>query len=140
IGTFRALRAVGRAMGDRTPQLLSYKAVRYPAMSAFFAHPSRIPYADAVVDTASLVSNTLIDKGLDASYELPEPIDPRVPITIAWGRRDLVLPIYQLPRVRKLLPHARFITVPGVGHVPMSDNPELIASILLAGSEQPDGV
>lgn len=139
IGTFRALRSVGRSMGSSAPRLLSHKVVRYPAMAAFFAHPSRIPYDDAVIDTASLLENTLIDKGLDASYALPEPTEPYVPVTIAWGRRDLVLPIYQLPRVRKLLPHARVITVPGVGHVPMSDNPELIASILLAGSEMPTG-
>lgn len=135
IGTFRVLRALARGMGDRAPQLLSYRAIRYPALSAFFAHPSHIPYADAVIDTASLKSNALVDKGLEAAFELPIATEPDVPITIAWGRRDLVLPIYQRAVAKRMLPHARFITVPGVGHVPMSDNPELIASILLAGSE-----
>lgn len=135
IGTFRVLRALGRGMGDHAPKLLSYRAVRYPAISAFFAHPSRVPYDDAVVDTASLLSNALVDKGLEAAFELPVATEPAVPITIAWGRRDLVLPIYQRSVAKRMLPHARFITVPGVGHVPMSDNPELIASILLAGSE-----
>jgi pimeloyl-ACP methyl ester carboxylesterase len=137
IGTFQVLRSLTRGMGDHAPKLLSYKAVRYPAISAFFAHPSRVSYDDAVVDAASLLSNTLVDKGLDATFELPVAAEPRVPITIAWGRRDLVLPIYQMARAKKNLPHARFITVPGVGHVPMTDNPELIASILLSGSEPP---
>lgn len=137
IGTFRLLRSLARGMGTRAPQLLSHKVIRYPAISAFFAHPSRVPYDDAVVDTASLVSNTFVDEGLDAIFELPVAAEPRVPITIAWGQRDLVLPIYQKAVARRNLPHARFITVPGVGHVPMSDNPELIASILLAGSESP---
>lgn len=135
IDTFRILRSAGRSMGSRAPQLLSYKAIRYPAIGAFFAHPSRVPYADAVVDAASLISNTFVDRGLDEAFELPVAAEPRVPITVAWGRRDLVLPIYQRAVAKRNLPHARFITVPGVGHVPMSDNPELIASILLAGSE-----
>ncbi|OZF07939.1 alpha/beta hydrolase [Rhodococcus sp. 15-1154-1] len=135
IGTFRVLRTLARGMGEHAPRLLSFKAVRYPAISAFFAHPSRVPYADAVVDTASLVSNTFVDEGLDAVFELPVAAEPQVPITIAWGRRDLTLPIYERAVAKRNLPHATFITVPGVGHVPMSDNPELIASILLAGSE-----
>lgn len=137
IGTFRVLRTLARGMGTRSPQLLSYKAIRYPAVAAFFAHPSRVSYDDAVIDSASLVSNTFVDQGLDAMFELPVASEPHVPITIAWGRRDLVLPIYERAVARRNLPHARFITVPGVGHVPMTDNPELIASILLAGSESP---
>jgi pimeloyl-ACP methyl ester carboxylesterase len=32
------------------------------------------------------------------------------------------------------LPHARFVPLPGCGHVPMTDDPVLVASVLLDGS------
>jgi pimeloyl-ACP methyl ester carboxylesterase len=62
------------------------------------------------------------------------PVDESVPVTVAWGRRDLVLPVYQAPLVRRTFPQADVRTYPGLGHVPMSDDPELVASILLRGS------
>jgi pimeloyl-ACP methyl ester carboxylesterase len=53
---------------------------------------------------------------------------------VAWGRRDLILPVYQARRVRKSFPQARLLVLPGIGHVPMSDDPDLIGTILLGGS------
>lgn len=135
MSTFRGLRAVARRFGTHAPELLKYRAVRYPAMSAFFARPSQVTYRSAVVDTASLTSNALIDAGLDSDFDFPPMTTPAVPVTVAWGRRDLILPVYQARKVTRSFPHAKVMVVPGVGHVPMSDNPELVASILLAGSE-----
>lgn len=134
--TFKALRLLARGMGSHAPAALRYKAIRYPALSAFFAHPSRISYESAVVDTASLTTNAMLDTDLTDQFSFPPVSNPPVPVTVAWGSRDLVLPVYQRRNVTGVFPHARIIKVPGVGHVPMTDNPELIASILLAGSEQ----
>ena len=35
---------------------------------------------------------------------------------------------------QKVLPAATHLRLPGCGHVPMSDNPTLVAEVLLAGS------
>jgi pimeloyl-ACP methyl ester carboxylesterase len=57
-----------------------------------------------------------------------------VPVTIAWAARDLVLPPWQAEVARQKLPHATHITMRGVGHVPMTDNPTFVAEVLLRGS------
>jgi pimeloyl-ACP methyl ester carboxylesterase len=57
-----------------------------------------------------------------------------VPVTITWGSRDVVLPPYQAKVAQRLLPQAMSVRLPGCGHVPMSDNPDLVARVLLAGS------
>ncbi|MDV6267724.1 MULTISPECIES: alpha/beta fold hydrolase [Rhodococcus] len=135
IGTFQALRSTAKLFGDGLPRALQYKLIRYPALAAFFAHPSHVDYSAALADCRSLISNELVDLGMELDFVLPPIVNPAVPVTVAWGRRDLILPVYQAQRVKKPFPQAKLIVLPGVGHVPMTDSPELISSILLAGSE-----
>ncbi|MFS8522878.1 MAG: alpha/beta fold hydrolase [Micromonosporaceae bacterium] len=54
-----------------------------------------------------------------------------VPVTVAWGERDRILPPREAARAREALPWARHVTLPGCGHVPMSDDPELVALTIL---------
>jgi pimeloyl-ACP methyl ester carboxylesterase len=57
-----------------------------------------------------------------------------VPVTIAWGVHDRLLPYAtQAPRARALLPHARHVTL-GVGHVPFYDDPPVIVETIRAGA------
>lgn len=60
---------------------------------------------------------------------------PEVPVTIAWGGRDFLFRRPRAEAVIRLIPHARLLRLPGCGHVPMNDNPELVAHVLLTGSE-----
>ncbi|HJT03530.1 MAG TPA: alpha/beta hydrolase [Pseudonocardiaceae bacterium] len=57
-----------------------------------------------------------------------------VPVTIAWGSRDLLFRRPRAQAVARLIPHVRLLRLPGCGHVPMNDNPELVAHVLLTGS------
>lgn len=57
-----------------------------------------------------------------------------VPVTIAWGARDRLLRIGQAVRAQQNLPQARFVWLPNCGHVPMADDPKLVAKVLLEGS------
>ncbi|MGU3432374.1 alpha/beta fold hydrolase [Actinomycetes bacterium M1A6_2h] len=134
LAKFGALRAAAGALGKNAPTAFRSRLVRYPSLVPFFAHPSRISYDAAVVDLQSLLTNTTLAGGVDAPFVLPPLEYPPVPVTVAWGTRDFILPHRNRRNVLRHFPHARLISVPGVGHVPMSDNPELIASILLAGS------
>lgn len=56
-----------------------------------------------------------------------------IPITIAFGTKDRMLRPrgYRLPD--ELPSHTRWISLPGCGHVPMWDNPGLIARTILDG-------
>ena len=57
-----------------------------------------------------------------------------VPVTIAWGTRDRLLRPRQILMARARLPQARLLPLPGCGHVPMTDDPPLVAGVLLHGS------
>jgi pimeloyl-ACP methyl ester carboxylesterase len=50
------------------------------------------------------------------------------PVLLAWGSRDRILPSARYSkRMRELLPSAEWVELRGLGHVPMSDDPELVA-------------
>jgi pimeloyl-ACP methyl ester carboxylesterase len=49
------------------------------------------------------------------------------PVLIAWGTRDRILPLRRYSRrLRAMLPDAQRLELRGLGHVPMSDDPDLI--------------
>jgi pimeloyl-ACP methyl ester carboxylesterase len=60
-----------------------------------------------------------------------EPSPPGVPVTVGWGSRDRILEPHQAERARLSLPNATHVELPGCGHVPMSDAPDLVASLIL---------
>lgn len=61
------------------------------------------------------MSNELVDLGLEMDFVLPPIVDRTVPVTVAWGRRDLILPVYQAQRVKKPFPQAKLMVLPALG-------------------------
>jgi len=53
------------------------------------------------------------------------------PITIAWGEKETLLPVEAHGKTERI-PQASIKTVPGVSHVPMIDDPGLVARTILA--------
>jgi pimeloyl-ACP methyl ester carboxylesterase len=50
------------------------------------------------------------------------------PVLIAWGTRDRILPSRSYAaRLRQLVPSAEWVELRGLGHVPMSDDADLVA-------------
>lgn len=137
VNTFRALRWATRRMGGRRDALLESTVGRSVGMGAFLAKPWRTPVDVAKIDAAALLTNTVIDRGLRADFAFSPRVDPAVPVTVAWGRRDLVLPCWEARGVRRVFPQAEVTLYPGLGHVPMHDAPRLVARILLDGSARP---
>jgi pimeloyl-ACP methyl ester carboxylesterase len=131
---FRLLRALSRVISPIAPTVMRSVVGRTIANGVFYAKPWRVPAATATIDALSITTNRAIDAAGNAVPRFSIPVDETVPVTVAWGRRDLVLPVYQAPLVRRTFPQAEVTTYPGLGHVPMSDDPELVASILLRGS------
>src|SRR5918999_2805439 len=70
-------------------------------------------------------------KGLDA-------ID--VPVLVVWGTRDLLLLPRQAKRFERLIPNAELRYLKGLGHTPMSDDPELLAELAATTSRAPRAV
>lgn len=57
------------------------------------------------------------------------PLDVQERITIILGTKDNVVTKRSLPLLRRLLPRARMIMVPGVGHILHFEAPREIAAI-----------
>jgi pimeloyl-ACP methyl ester carboxylesterase len=109
-------------------------ATRRLAFQSIAAHPERIPPAAA----RQLVLGWLDGEGYDGANRAmrthlfdPSGYPQDVPVTIAWGERDrLVGP----PKPQHRPAGARFVVLPGVGHTPTWDDPELVARTLLEGA------
>lgn len=50
---------------------------------------------------------------------------------IVWGEKDHLLPLEMGLRLHQALPQARFVVIPGAGHNPMWDQPELFNQTVL---------
>lgn len=55
----------------------------------------------------------------------------RVPVRLAFGTEDLLLGPYTTPRFALAIPGAELVPLPRVGHVPMRDDPGLVARTIL---------
>ena len=55
----------------------------------------------------------------------------QVPVRVAYGTLDLMLGVFTAPRFAVAIPQAELVPLPGVGHVPMLDDPELVARTIL---------
>jgi pimeloyl-ACP methyl ester carboxylesterase len=60
-----------------------------------------------------------------------------VPVRILWGTRDLLLLPRQGRRFERLIPNAELRYLDGLGHTPMSDDPELLAELVATTSRAP---
>jgi pimeloyl-ACP methyl ester carboxylesterase len=106
---------------------------REAMLSTFAARPERIP----VDEGRRLVLGWIDANGYEGANRAMrthvfDPAGyPDLPVTLAWGELDrLVAP----PRPERRPAGARYLVLPGVGHTPMWDDPELIARTLLEGS------
>jgi pimeloyl-ACP methyl ester carboxylesterase len=57
-----------------------------------------------------------------------------VPVTVAWGGKDRILPPSQTHFRGELPAHTHWITLRGCGHVPMSDDPEQVVRVIRMGN------
>jgi pimeloyl-ACP methyl ester carboxylesterase len=132
----RACALVDR-LGDRAEVLARSRGGRKVIYGVLAAHPARISADQALGDLRGFVyARPALRMLLAAARPFDAEIPADVPVTIAWAGRDLVLPPWQAGTAKRLLPHAEHIMLRGVGHVPMTDDPSLIAKVLLHGSER----
>jgi pimeloyl-ACP methyl ester carboxylesterase len=57
--------------------------------------------------------------------------DIQVPVRVAYGTLDLMLGVFTAPRFAAAIPGAELVPLPAVGHVPMLDDPGLVARTIL---------
>ncbi|MFE1234918.1 alpha/beta fold hydrolase [Streptomyces sp. NPDC058745] len=135
-GTLRAMRAAALSMPVPLIERLSRSAVGRTALtSTIYARPGRRSPEAVVAETLALREATGFRQTLEAGRGVLFADDvPAVPVTIAWGTRDRLLLPRQGVRAKRTVPGARLVRLPGCGHVPMNDDPALVARVILDGS------
>jgi pimeloyl-ACP methyl ester carboxylesterase len=74
-----------------------------------------------------------IGEDIFGTSEVLQPLTPDCPVTLVWSGKDRILPLrHHAERARELIPGARFMVLEGIGHVPMLDDPQLVADTILA--------
>ncbi|GAB3162070.1 alpha/beta fold hydrolase [Microbispora hainanensis] len=102
------------------------------AMGLLVAHPQRLS-REAVVAAATAMRECVgFEETLESMAWVAPPAPPQVPVTIAWGDRDRLLPRRQAVRAARWAGQ-RALLLRGCGHLPMSDDPELVARVILEG-------
>ena len=119
-------------------RLVNHPAGRMALMSNMFGHPTRVTPEMARGDLAGLAGSTgfasarsdfgrFAFRGEDGPGSLPD-----IPVTIAWGTRDVVLVHRtQSARAREVFPFARHVDLLGCGHLPFNDDPAACTRLVL---------
>ncbi|WP_238006565.1 alpha/beta hydrolase [Dactylosporangium sp. AC04546] len=124
-------RVLAQVFRPALPVLSGTKAGRVALYGLFFGHPTRVDPAEGVADAAALAKAPGFAAARAAfAHHRFEGTLPDIPVTIAWGTRDAILPAYQSRRARRLLPSARHEKLPGCGHLPFADDPARCADLI----------
>lgn len=124
-------------------RLLKQAWARRAGLRAVAERGDRVAYADALALLEDARACSITDAFLDwVSGDRPLPprdVDADYPITIGWADRDRMLPFgrYGRPLLENIGP-VELTRLPGVGHVPMLDDPALVAHTILTTTRRVD--
>jgi pimeloyl-ACP methyl ester carboxylesterase len=126
-------RLAAQATAPLGPWLFRSPAGRRLGFAGVVAHPERMSQEDAVLGLRGLAEAgwfwaTLRELSITS---FGEGAAISVPVTIAWGAKDHLLPPHQAATALARIPSASFVSLPDCGHIPMYDNPELVAQVIL---------
>lgn len=129
----RRMVAITRLTHRMQPLALHSRLVRRIGLRDIARRADRITPAQALDAARDLLGCTVIDDLLGNHEQLAPLPDLPCPITLAWSAHDAILPVGVNGRIaRERIPQAHFEILPGVGHVPMIDDPALVAATILA--------
>ncbi|WP_103513139.1 alpha/beta fold hydrolase [Streptomyces sp. SM13] len=132
-GTLRTMRRSALALPVPLIERLSRSATGRTALtSTIYARPGRRSPEAVVAETLALRAATGFHRTLEVGRGASFDEDVKgIPVTVAWGTRDRILLRRQGVRARRVIPDARLVRLPGCGHVPMNDDPALVARVIL---------
>ncbi|GGS85540.1 alpha/beta fold hydrolase [Streptomyces violaceus] len=103
--------------------------------STIYARPGRRSPEAVIAETLALARAQGFSETLRSGRTVQFTDDiVGTPVTVAWGSRDRLLIPRQGVRAKGVIPGARLVRLPGCGHVPMNDDPALVARVVLDGS------
>ena len=135
IAQLRGEYVMGRLFAPLTPRVMRTDMGRTLLMRSTVARPRAMPVEAAIEMAQTFARTATFDEHLGQTrrdrFRDGRGID--VPVTVAWGEQERVIPAKA--RLRdELPPHTRVVTLPSCGHIPMWDDPELVARTILDGA------
>ncbi len=126
LNTVRDTRRGRRMLG---PLARSARFRRY-AMRDIAVHGERVSRADLLDAADDTIGCDVAEELIVPGHRL-EPLQATCPVTIAWAEHDVLFPLdaYR-QRVDAVVPGAEFLVLEGTGHVPMIDDPQLVADTI----------
>jgi len=132
---FRRNHRLGSALLPHVDSMVRRPRVRRMLMWQVAARGELIPAADAARMLRDSVGCPVYLKLMEAIERdgPPTSLDGiGCPVLIAWGSRDRIIPARRYSaRMRELVPSAEWRDLPGLGHMPMSDDPELVSRTIV---------
>jgi pimeloyl-ACP methyl ester carboxylesterase len=126
LGTVRDTRRGRRMLGS----LARSRRFRRWALRDVAVHGERVSRED-LLSGADDAIGCYVAKELIVSGHLFAPLEPPCPVTVAWAARDALFPVdVYRARAEELVPGAEFVVLDDVGHVPMMDDPRLVADTI----------
>jgi pimeloyl-ACP methyl ester carboxylesterase len=133
--SFRVLLGARRdaRRGRRIAPLLARSSrFRRWAMREACLHGDRITRERFVAFNEDVVGCDIAEELIQPGRQF-EPLQAPCPVTIAWAAEDRLFPLSTYEeRARTLVDGSEFLVLDDVGHVPMCDDPELVAGTIRA--------
>jgi pimeloyl-ACP methyl ester carboxylesterase len=142
--SLRLSRWLAKHAGPTLSKIVATRPGRVVVLGQMLAHPARLPAAQARSAVQALGTCPGFDATLKATAHrrLRGAQQIKAPVTVAFGSRDVVLLRRQSRHLGELSPDTRSATLPGCGHLPMTDDPARVADLIITAtsrSRQPDG-
>jgi pimeloyl-ACP methyl ester carboxylesterase len=123
---------LGRMSAPLVPRVMASQMGRKLALGGTVGRPARVPAEDAIELAQTYARTPGFAAHLKATHRerFRDGRSIEVPVTVAWGERERLIP----PKARRrdeLPAHTRFVELPGCGHLPTWDDPELVARTIL---------
>jgi pimeloyl-ACP methyl ester carboxylesterase len=132
---FRQAHKLSSWLGPRADRMVRRRLGRWLLLRTAVARPSRIDPEEAAYGMRAFVECPIFFDFLMVAARDGPPRDfkeVQCPVLLAWAGKDRIFPAKRYSqRLRELLPDAEFQVLPRVGHVPMSDDPHLVARTIL---------
>lgn len=140
IASLLTSRFLTRLLRPAAPVLVKPALLRTVLLAQYYAHPARLRPADALAAVRAFADSPALTATVPHTrhYRFAPTQPIQVPVTIAWGTRDWLLLPRQARQARDMLPWARHVWLRGCGHIPMSDDPNQVAAVILETAERPD--
>ena len=130
--SLRVSRALARHATGLLLRAVGYRLGRAIVLSQTHGRPLRMAAANARAAVRALGTSPGFDATLratvDRRFVASEPID--VPLTVAFGSRDVLLLPHQSRHLDQLPAGTRIETVPFGGHFPVADNPAGVTALI----------